>query len=260
MDYNDRAGWTSLFDGATLKGWDGNPAVWKVEKGAIVAESTPERRVGTTYLIWAGGELADFELKLELRLEGDIHSGIAYRSWTDPDRAATLGPAAPPPAVEGGTTGAGGAARGASGAARGARGGTPPQVPSDPRWTLYGPGMDYDADRRMSGNVEERGTPRREVAWRGAIVRTEAGKRPRVVGSLGDADALMGVMKPDDWNQLHIIARGTQLTHIINGRVMTILLDDDSTFFTPKGLIGWSIEAFGAGRVNVREVWLKKLR
>src|SRR5438874_12954339 len=67
IDYNDVTGWTRIFDGRTLHGWDGNRAVWKVENGAIRAESTAERRVGTTYIIWRGGEPADFELKLEIK-------------------------------------------------------------------------------------------------------------------------------------------------------------------------------------------------
>ena len=111
----------------------------------------------------------------------------------------------------------------------------------------------------MAGNVEDRGTPRRELAWRGGIVRTEAGKPPRVIGSLGDADALMALVKPDDWNQFHIVARGHQLTHIINGHVMAILIDDDATYFRPKGLIALSIEQFGLGKVNARNIWLKRL-
>lgn len=251
-DFNDRAGWTSMFDGATLKGWSGNPAVWLVENGAITAVSTPERMVGTTYLIWDGGDVADFEWKLEVKLDGDIHSGIAYRSWTDPARAATLGPAAaspPAPPRAGGPAGRGGArGRGAA-----------PHVPSDPRWMLYGPGMDNDADRRNTGIVEDRGTARRFVAWRGNVVRAEAGKLPRVIGTIGDPDALMDLIKPGDWNQVHIIARGNQLTHIINGQVMTVLLDDDPTFFTPKGLMGWSIEGGQPGRVSVRSLWIKRL-
>src|SRR6185295_18027768 len=61
VDYGDRAGWTPIFDGKTLANWDGNPEVWKVEDGAIVAENWPERRVGGTFIIWRGGEPADFE-------------------------------------------------------------------------------------------------------------------------------------------------------------------------------------------------------
>ena len=29
--YKDVTGWTQIFDGKTLDGWDGNPAVWTVE-------------------------------------------------------------------------------------------------------------------------------------------------------------------------------------------------------------------------------------
>jgi len=258
VDFSDRQGWTSMFDGKTLDGWDGNPAVWKVEDGAIVAESTADRRIGTTYIIWRGGEMSDFEWKFEVKLTGDIHSGIAYRSWTDPNRAATLGPAAtPPPAPpRAGAPGAG--AQGA--AARGGRGPQPPPaVASDPKWMLFGPGMDNDADRRNTGNVEDRNTARRFVGWRGSVVRAEARKVPRVIASIGDPDALMEIIKADDWNEVHIIARGNQLAHIVNGRLMAVTIDDDPTFFTPKGLMGWSIEAGGLGRVMVRNLWLKRL-
>jgi hypothetical protein len=251
--FDDHDGWTSIFDG-TLKDWDGNPAVWSVENGAIVAGSTPERRVGTTYIIWKGGDIGDFELKLEIKLEGDVHSGIAYRNWTDPNRGAALG--APSPAgrpAGGGRAGApGGAARGGGRAPQ-----PPPQIPSDPRWMLYGPGLDYDADRRNNGNVEERGTSRRILAQRGSIVRGEGGVR-RVIGTIGDPDALMNLIKADEWNQLHIIARGREMTNIVNGQLMAMFIDDDSAFFTAKGLIGWSLE-LGTGRVSVRNIWLKRL-
>jgi hypothetical protein len=120
--------------------------------------------------------------------------------------------------------------------------------------------LDFDYDRKMAGNFEDRGTPRREVAWRGGIVRAEAGKRPRLIGTIGDADALMALIKADDWNQVHIIARGNQLTHIINGQIMTVLFDEDPGFFRPSGQIGLQIEMYGTGNVNFREIWLKQLR
>src|SRR5262245_8225963 len=42
-DFNDHDGYVPLFDGVSLKGWDGNPKIWRVENGAIVGESTVER-------------------------------------------------------------------------------------------------------------------------------------------------------------------------------------------------------------------------
>jgi hypothetical protein len=236
LDFSDHDGWTSIFDGKTLTGWSGHPDVWSVENGAITASSTPERRIGSTHIIWTGGEPADFEMKLEVKLEGDIHSGIAYRSFVDLERS---------------TGRQGGAPRGGSAPAG-------PQVPSDPRWTLYGPGLDFDQDRKMAGNVEERGTPRREIAWRGGMVRAEAGKRPRLIGAIGDADALMQTISADGWNQVHVVARGHTLTHIVNGRVMAVLVDDDPAYFRPSGKLGLQIEMYGAGRVNFREIWLKR--
>ena len=70
-----------MFDGSTLKGWDGSSEVWRVENGAITGESTPEKPSGTTYVIWLGGEPRNFELKAEIKLEGGgANSGIQYRS------------------------------------------------------------------------------------------------------------------------------------------------------------------------------------
>ena len=237
LDLADRTGWTSIFDGRTLTGWSGNPDVWSVANGAIAATSTSERRVGSTHIIWTGGEPADFELKLAMKLEGDIHSGIAYRSFVDPARAA------------------GGAGRGGGG---GRAGGAGPQVPANPKWTLYGPGLDFDYDRKMAGNLEDRGTPRRQVSWRGGVVRTQAGQRPRLIATIGDADVLLAAIRQDDWNQVHIIARGNQLTHIINGQLMTVMFDEDPAYFRPAGSIGLQIETFGLGTVNFRDIWIRQ--
>jgi hypothetical protein len=230
LDYDEHEGWTSIFDGRTLEGWSGNPEVWRVEDGAITAESTATRRVGSTHVIWEGGELSDFELKVEVRLDGDIHSGIAYRSVVAPARPQAAGGRGPQLAV-----------------------------PADPRWTLNGPGFDFDADREMAANVEDRGTPRREVAWRGGIVRALPDQRPRVVGTIGDPEALKGAIRPGEWNQVHIIAAGRQLTHIVNGQLMTVLIDDDPRYFRPAGKIGFQIEQWGAGRVHFRNVWIRRI-
>ena len=111
----------------------------------------------------------------------------------------------------------------------------------------------------MAGNVEDRGFERREVAWRGGIVRAAPGTRPRLIGTLGDADSLMEVFKVDAWNQLHIVARGNQMTHIVNGRVMTILLDEDPAFSAAAGRSGLQIEQVRVGRVRFRNIWLRRL-
>ncbi|MDB4439964.1 DUF1080 domain-containing protein [Planctomicrobium sp.] len=71
----------SLFDGKTLEGWDGNPEFWSVEDGTITGRTTAENPTkGNTFIIWRGGELADFELELDYKIIAG-NSGIQYRSF-----------------------------------------------------------------------------------------------------------------------------------------------------------------------------------
>jgi len=77
---DDHAGFEAIFDGTSMAGWDGDPSFWRVEDGALVGESTPDNPVmQNTFLIWRGGAPADFELKVEFRINS-TNSGIQYRS------------------------------------------------------------------------------------------------------------------------------------------------------------------------------------
>lgn len=83
---NPDAGFVSIFNGTTLEGWDGDPKYWRVEDGCLVGEITPETIVKrNTFIIWRGGEPADFELKLEYRVSDKGNSGVNYRSIQLPD-------------------------------------------------------------------------------------------------------------------------------------------------------------------------------
>lgn len=78
-------GFQAIFDGHSLDGWDGDPKFWRVEDGAIVGQTTAENPArGNTFLIWRGGQPADFELKLEYKLTNH-NSGVQYRSWEEPE-------------------------------------------------------------------------------------------------------------------------------------------------------------------------------
>lgn len=79
------AGFTPMFNGKDLAGWEGMPGWWTVEDGAITAQSTPEKPcLRANYLMWRGGEPGDFELRLKYRLVGG-NSGIQIRSQERPD-------------------------------------------------------------------------------------------------------------------------------------------------------------------------------
>ena len=245
IDFNDHQGWTQIFDGKTLKGWDGTPDVWHVEDGSIVGESSPEHPSGTTNIIWRGGEVANFELKAEIKLEGaGANGGIQYRSLS-----------APP---------------------------SMPHIPADrlaqmtqeqkqrmqerealsqkyAKWNVKGYQADLDYGNKYSGQLYEQGTGRGIIAWRGQMVETEAGKKPRLLGSLGTSDELKAFIKPGEWNQYEVIADGNTLIHILNGHVMAILVDTDPKYSVSKGLIAFEIEGGGNVKISHRNVWLKKL-
>ena len=73
-----------IFDGVSLKGWDGNPKLWSVEDGVIVGRTTAEDPIpANSFLIWRQGELDDFELKFEYMIDGG-NSGVQYRSFEKP--------------------------------------------------------------------------------------------------------------------------------------------------------------------------------
>lgn len=80
-------GFVAIFNGKDLTEWDGKPGWWRVEDGALTAESTPEKPCAKhNYLIWRGGQPGDFELRAEYRITGKGgNSGIQFRSRALPD-------------------------------------------------------------------------------------------------------------------------------------------------------------------------------
>jgi hypothetical protein len=245
IDFNDHEGWTQIFDGKTLHGWDGPPDVWHVEDGSIVGESSPEHPSGTTNIIWRGGEVGNFMLKVEMKLEGSgANGGIQYRSLNVPPR--------------------------------------PRQIPADrlaqmteeqkqrmqqneqqlqkhAKWNLKGYQGDFDYNNRYTGQLYEQDSDRGIIAWRGQMVATDPGKKPRLLATLGTSDELKAYIKPGEWNQFEIIADGHTLIHIINGHVMAILVDTDPKYYQAKGLLAFEIEGGGNVKISHKNVWLKKL-
>jgi hypothetical protein len=233
IDFDDHTGYTDMFDGSTLNGWDGNTDIWKVVDGAIVGER-PAPPPGTTaspfrgtFLVWQGGEPADFELKLEIKLEGPVaDSGIQYRSWIAP-----LNPG---------------------------RAGAPPPDPREAKWNLAGYQFDFNLNSTYVGQIAE-GGGRGIIAYRGQVVRTAEGKNPRLIAELGDRLALGGYFKHNDWNQVDLIAHGDTTIGIINGHTMCILIDDDPSKAKPKGLIGLQYAGPAGTRISFRNIRLRTI-
>ena len=214
---DDHAGFQSIFDGKSLKGWDGDPSFWRAENGVIVGQSTEQNPIKqNTFLIWRGGEPADFELKVEFRVDA-TNSGVQFRSV---------------------------------------------QLPPGPdigKWVMKGYQADIDFANEFTGQIyEERG--RGFLAMRGQAVYVPDGGRPKVIGNLQKSpDELKAIIKVNDWNQVHLIARGNTIIQILNGAVTSIVVDDDSKNRALGGLLGFQLHVGPPMKAEFRNIWLKRL-
>jgi len=129
---------------------------------------------------------------------------------------------------------------------------------TDAPWSLAGYQADIDNVERWVGqNYEERG--RTFLAYRGQMVRVGETGQPQLLASLGDPAALAAHVKSEDWNSYHLIIRGNVLTHIINGHVMSIVIDDDPKNRRFDGLIGVQVHVGPPMKIEYRNIRLKTL-
>ena len=290
VNFDDHSGFTQIFDGKALTGWDGAPEIWRVEDGTIVGQSTTEKPSGTTFLIYRGSEPADFDLKFEMKLEGDSgNSGIQYRSRNalpsanfmagrgpggpggagrGPGGGAPGGPAgagapgvqsnAGGPGGQGGPQGTGGANGRAPGRGRGMF------TTAYQKWNMQGYQDDQNTNGSGSGNLWEGGRfpgERGTVTNAGQIMELEDGDPNVLIGTVGTREEVLSWWKTSDWNQEEIVARGNVLTHLINGHIVTETIDDNAAKRTlGPGLIGFQIESGGDYKVSIRNIWLKSVK
>jgi hypothetical protein len=235
IPFDNLTGFRPIFDGTSLQGWDGDPAFWKVENGAIVGQSTAENPVRqNTFLIWRGGTPADFDLKLEFRLDAG-NSGVQYRSQQVP-ASDTVG----------------------NWVLRGYQ--------ADIDFANQYTGMLYE--ERGRGIISQRGMlgyigPNQPARGRGAAAAPAPGAPPAgprgMLGALNSADALQAHIKVNDWNQLQIIARDYVLIHVLNGHVTMVFVDDDVDGRSASGLIGLQLHTGPPMKVEFRNIHLRTL-
>ncbi len=229
LDFNDHEGYSSLFDGVSLKNWDGHPKFWRVENGAIVGESTAKNPSGNQYLVYRGLEAKDFTLKFEMKVDGRGGTGFQYRSKTGIPWLMPMSPVV-----------------------------TANVGPVNLKWMMTGPQADFWPSEIYTGQFYSENTPMRIIAWRGQLVESYGLARKRLMGKLGDRRALGEWVKKDDWNQYTVIARGGTCIHIVNGQVMAVLIDDDpASSNNQSGLFGIEIESIT--KLYVKNIWVKKL-
>ena len=131
------------------------------------------------------------------------------------------------------------------------------ELPGVP-YAMRGYQADIDGAQKYSGqNYEERG--RTFLALRGDVGRVDADGKARIVGTVGDKTALAAFVKNEDWNEYHLIVRGNVLTHLLNGHVMSIVIDDDPVHRKFDGLMGVQVHVGPPMKVEYRNFRMKRL-
>lgn len=250
IPFDNVTGFDKIFDGTTLTNWDGDPAFWRVEGGAIVGETTAAKPLDeNTFLIYRGSEPDNFELKLEFRMNA-TNSGVQYRSrqltgavgkWVlcgyqaDIDFANSY-------------TGMLYEERGRPGFLA-------------PRGTVqYAGPNDVKQGQCSSGQPV---APRGQGAGRAGGDAAPTPPPPPLRGQIGqveDGEALRAIIRINDWNQFQVIARGNTLIHLLNGHVTAIFVDDDQANRSMKGLIGVQLHVGAPMKVEFRNIYLKNLK
>jgi len=216
-------GFKSLFNGKDLTGWNGNPELWSVEDGAITGRTgeVPHNKLThNTFLVYTGGSVDDFELRLKYRIEKG-NSGIQYRSKV-------LGEGEFGPIV----------------------GGYQADFEAGTKYS----GILYEEKGRailaLRGQATKLVTnpenPKKPIV--------------QVLGSLGDTEDIQGVIKSEDWNDYTIVANGNQLTHIINGRVTVSVVDEDQSGSAKSGVLALQIHVGPAMVVQFKDIRIREIK
>jgi len=131
------------------------------------------------------------------------------------------------------------------------------ELPNVAKWVMKGYQADIDGKQVYTGQVyEERG--RGFLSLRGQLAYVPDGKKVGAAGTTGDGDELKGLIKSEDWNELHIIARGNTIIQLLNGRVMSIVIDDDKANRRMDGEIGIQLHVTKASmKIETRNIRLK---
>lgn len=130
--------------------------------------------------------------------------------------------------------------------------------PDIAKWVMQGYQADIDLAQKYTGQIyEERA--RGFVCLRGQMSYIANGQKPGRIGLVGRNDELKSLIKINDWNDVEIIARGNILMQLWNGRLMSELIDDDTSKRKMDGEIGIQVHRLpnASMKIETRNIRLK---
>ncbi len=210
----------SLFDGKSLDGWSGDDRLWSVRDGVIRGETTEENPAsGNTFLIWKGGMLKDFELRLSFRCNATNNSGIQYRSKHITD----------------------GSAKNAW-VVRGYQ----HEIRNESKFP------------NVSGFIYDEGGKRGRLCLVGEKAEwAESGKQ--VSESFLDEKGFQKLFRLNDWNDVVIIAKGNRMTHYLNDRLILDFTDSDPKLSLSEGVLALQLHAGKPMWAEYRNIRLRSI-
>ncbi len=131
------------------------------------------------------------------------------------------------------------------------------------RWVVGGYQADIDSGDTFSGILygeRDRGI----LAKRGEKTVIGEDHKPNVVGKTGDSNEIQSKIKKEDWNEYHVIARGSRFVHKINGITTVEVTDEDKPAGGEKpgrrssGILALQLHAGPPMKVQFRNVRLKR--
>jgi len=216
------AGMKSLFNGNDLSGWDGDPRLWTVKDGAIHGETTAENpAMGNTFIIWQGGKLKDFDLRLSFRCNDTNNSGIQYRSRHVTDDAKVKNKWV---------------VRGYQHEIRNEN-----QLPV------------------VSGFIYDEGGKRGRMCLVGEQATWQADGKKLISDKLIDQAAFEKLFKQSEWNDVAIIVKGNHIQHYLNGRLIVDFTDNEPQLALKEGILALQLHAGKPMWAEYKNIRLKEL-
>jgi len=217
-----------LFNKKDLSNWKGDTPYWRVENGVLIGEITDSTIINANrFLIYQNELPSNFELIVEFKVSEFGNSGINYRSQI----------------IEG----------------------------IDYK-ALRGYQFDIDGQMQYTGsNYEEK--RRSTLASIGELVTTlpistkdslkfkKYNKwEKRDISYVTDSiPKIKASFKKDNWNTAKIIARDNELSHYLNGVLMSKVIDNDSIHRKLSGQLGVQVHVGPPMTVSYKSIKIKKL-
>lgn len=217
------SGFEPLFNGKDLSGWEGLERFWSVQDGAITGQTSRDNPTrGNTFLVWKGGPVADFELRLSYKIIPNnnrtfANSGIQYRSQIADAKNFVVG-----------------------------------GYQADMEAAKSYSGILYE--ERGRGILAQRG---QKVV---ITADPDSPNKPKitVTGSLGKSEDIQAKIKSEDWNEYTIIARGNHLQQFINGQQTVDVIDEQESKAAKSGILALQLHQGEPMTVQFKDIRLKK--